>query len=211
MNSQQHPRLVEALSSDLSAILKKRTEGTLLSLIKQNKETRYFSESPVFSGFHDSVQNSKNEGHDEDQDDALIKSYYTAVPLTNYDSYEPFIKKFLESGCQEKDVQNVFAPGLPHGIGVTSSTTSGKPKYIAQYSYGSGSSVRNFSAGKTFQFFSYIYRQVIGVQNDKGNTIKSLPVGVASANLFRLWSGLDVDQDRLNIKLASTYFPLVPL
>jgi len=210
MPAPQPPPLVEDLSPALSAMLKGSTESTLLTLIKKNKDTRYFSESPVFLGFHTSLQNLRKEGDNGDRDDTLIESYYSAIPLTTYDSYEPFVKKFLESNCLEKDVRNMFAPGLPHGIGVTSSTSSGKAKYIAQYSYGSASSTRKFTSGKTCRFFSFIYRQMISLQNDNGDTIKKLPVGVATANLSRIWEGLDVDQDHLNIKLASTYLSLVP-
>ena len=201
--------LVEELSPALRTMLKGRTESTLLSLIKKNRDTRYFSESPVFFGFHTALQNLRKEGDNEDGDDALIESYYSAIPSTTYDSYEPFVKIFLERNCLEKDVRNMFAPGLPHGIGVTSSTSSGKAKYIAQYSYGSAST-QKFTSGKTCRFFSFNYRHLISVQNDKGDTIKTLPVGVASANLSRIWEGLDVDQDHLNIKLPSTHLSLVP-
>jgi len=206
----QPPPLVDGLSPALRAILKERTESTLLSLIKKNKDTRYFSESPVFLNFHTALQNLRKEGDNEDRDDALIESYYSAIPLTTYDSFEPFVKRFLESNCLEKDVQNMFAPGLPHGIAVTSST-SGTAKYIAMYSYGSVSTAPpKFTSGKTCRFFSFEYRQLISVQNDEGDTIKKLPLGIASANESRIWEGLDVDQDDLNIKLASAYLSLVP-
>ena len=208
--SQPPPQLVNDLSPALRAILKERTESTLLSLIKKNKDTRYFSESPVFLNFHTTLQNLRKEGDSEDRDDALIESYYSAIPLTTHESHEPFVKRFLESNCLEKDVQNMFAPGLPYGIAATSST-SGKVKYIAMYSYGSLSTAPpKFTSGKTCRFFSFSYRQLTSVQNDKGDTIKKLPVGIASANESRIWAGLDVDQDHLNIKLASTYLSLVP-
>ncbi|KAL4081085.1 GH3 auxin-responsive promoter [Scleroderma citrinum] len=198
------PQPVETLSPDLIAILKRRTEGTLHSLIKKNKDTRYFSESPVFTGFHTSLQNLSKEGNDKHRDDALIESFYTGVPFTSYESYEPFIKKFLESNCQEKDVENMFAPGLPHAIAVTSSTSSGKPKYFAQYSYGPVSYTPK-CGGKICQIFSLLYRQVTNVQGDKGDTIKKIPVALGTANIFRIWTGLEVDNDQLNIKLAGSH------
>ena len=210
MISPQPPPLVDDLSPALRAILKGRTESTLLSLIKKNKDTRYFSESPVFLDFHTALQNLRKEGDSEDRDDALIESYYSTIPLTTYDSYEPFVKKFLESNCLEKDLQNMFAPGLPYGIAITSSTSSAKSKYVALYSYGSVSTAPpKFTSGRTCRFFSFQYRQLTSVQNVKGDTIKKLPVGGATANESRIWEGLDVDQDHLNIKLASMYFSLV--
>jgi len=203
------PPLVDDLSPALRAILKGRTESTLLSLIKKNKDTRYFSESPVFLDFHTALQNLRKEGDSEDRDDALIESYYSAIPLTTYDSYEPFVKRFLESNCLEKDVQNMFAPGLPHGIAKTSSTSSAKAKYIALYSYKPVTAPPKLTSGKIYRPFSFKYHQLIGVQNDKGDTIKKFPVAAVSAIKARVRQGLDVDQDHLNIKLPSTYLSLV--
>ncbi|KIO11557.1 hypothetical protein M404DRAFT_126305, partial [Pisolithus tinctorius Marx 270] len=118
------PEPIQVLSPELLDKLKERTEGTLLDLIKKNKDTRYVAESPVFGGFRSALEHlSKDEGNDEVRDDTLLESYRSAIPLTTYDSYEPFIKKFLERNCQEDDVRDMFSPGLPYFVAVSSSTT----------------------------------------------------------------------------------------
>ncbi|KIK26206.1 hypothetical protein PISMIDRAFT_81879, partial [Pisolithus microcarpus 441] len=115
---------IGVLSPELFERVKERTEGTLLDLIKKNKDTRYVTESPVFDGFRSALGHlRKDRGDDEVRDDMLLESYRSAIPLTTYDSYEPFVKKFLERNCQEDDVRDMFSPGLPYFVAVSSSTT----------------------------------------------------------------------------------------
>ncbi|KAI5989834.1 GH3 auxin-responsive promoter [Pisolithus marmoratus] len=196
------PRPVHALSPDLVSVLKSSTEATMVAIIKKNQYTRYFSESPVFADFHSALRNFGREDDRSISDDILLETYRTMIPLTTYDSYEPFVAKLLTGTCQEDDIRDMFSSGLPHHIAVTSSTSSLKPKFYCKYQH-PGAMRYPFGDGRqTFWTFSLHYRQLVKVQNCNGDIISTIPVGTQSSGIFRARSGLEVENDHLNIKLA---------
>ncbi|KAG6331267.1 hypothetical protein ID866_7824 [Astraeus odoratus] len=203
----QIPQPVETLSSDLSNALKQSTAGTLLTLIKQNRHTRYFSESPAFGDFHSAVRNVSEQGNGKITDDELLESYRCTVPFTNYDSYEPFVKKFLESNCHENDVRDMFSPGLPDYVAVSSSTTSAKTKYIARYGSPSLTSMypKHKGIGMLCLVISFHYRQLIDVLDEKGETVKKIPVTLGSSGSMRMQTGLNLENDPINMKMAGDW------
>ncbi|KAG6328698.1 hypothetical protein ID866_10391, partial [Astraeus odoratus] len=115
------PEPITVLTPELLDRLKERTEGTLVNLIKQNKDTRYACESPAFGNFRSALAALENTA-DEVHDDRLLESYRSAIPLTTYDSYEPFINKFFDPHCKESEVKDMFSPGLPYFLAVSSAT-----------------------------------------------------------------------------------------
>ncbi|KAI5986935.1 GH3 auxin-responsive promoter, partial [Pisolithus albus] len=201
----QVPRPIHTLSPDLINILKNRVESTLVAVIKQNKHSRYFSESPVFADFHSALRNSGRDHDDDTPDDILLKTFRSTIPLTSYDSYEPFVNKFLEETCREDDVRDMFSPGLPYYIAVTSSTSSPKPKFFCKYQHQLPGHNVLHNAGQTFHSFSLHYRQLVQVQNRNGDTVAAIPAGLGSSGMFRMRNGLDVANDHLNMKSASDW------
>lgn len=199
------PEPIGVLSPELFERVKERTEGTLLDLIKKNKDTRYVTESPVFDGFRSALGHlRKDRGDDEVRDDMLLESYRSAIPLTTYDSYEPFVKKFLERNCQEDDVRDMFSPGLPYFVAVSSSTTGTKPKYFAKYKHPPGGSYETVdrganpvsdTGGKNCIVYSLNYRQLVSVLNRDGDAVKKLPVTLMSSGSIRMHNGIDVEKD----------------
>ncbi|KIO14172.1 hypothetical protein M404DRAFT_464795 [Pisolithus tinctorius Marx 270] len=204
MSSSQVPQPVHVLSPDLVGVLKNRVEATLVALIKKNKHTRYFSESPVFAAFHSAIRDFGREDYDAISDDILLEAFRTTIPFTNYNSYEPFVAKFLTETCQEDDVRDMFSPGLPHHIAVTSSTSSPKPKFFCKYQH-QDSMRRNLGdSGEIFWTFSLHYRQLVKIQDRNGDIIKTVPAGLGSSGGVRMLHGLEVENDHSNIKLAGT-------
>ncbi|KAI6044801.1 GH3 auxin-responsive promoter [Pisolithus marmoratus] len=202
MSPSQVPQPVHVLSPDLVSVVKNSTEATTVAIIKKNQYTRYFSESPVFAEFHSALRNVGWEDDRSISDNILLETYRTTIPLTTYDSYEPFVTKLLTGTCQEDDVRDMFSPGLPHHIAVTSSTSSLKPKFYCKYQH-LGAMRYPFGDGRqTFWTFSLHYRQLVKVQNCSGDIISTIPVGTQSSGIFRARSGLEVENDHLNIKLA---------
>ncbi|KAG6332763.1 hypothetical protein ID866_6328 [Astraeus odoratus] len=194
---------VDILSPGLAEILQQRTKATLVTLIKRHKHTRYFSESPVFSTFHGTLQNLMEGGDYEVPDGVFFETYRTTVPLTTYESYEPFVMKFFESNCRENDVRDMFALGLPHYMAVSSSTSGAKPKYIAKYR---SSALRTpYEEGQNIcRFISLHYRQAIAIQNESGDTVKRIPVNMEYAGKFRNHEGLYIENDEENITLKKS-------
>ncbi|KAF8837395.1 hypothetical protein BDN67DRAFT_991779 [Paxillus ammoniavirescens] len=205
------PEPIPVLTPELFDRLKGRTEGTLANLIKTNKDTRYVCESPVFNEFR-SALDALGETDDEVQDDMLLESYRTSIPLTTYDSYEPFVNKFFERNCRESDVKDMFSPGLPYFMAVSSATSSKNAKFFAKYRHAPGTSYESVdknanpvsdSGGKNCIVYSLNYRQLIDVQDDEGATVKKFPVTLMSAGSIRMQNGMDVEKDPWMIKLTA--------
>ncbi|KAL4065230.1 GH3 auxin-responsive promoter [Scleroderma citrinum] len=183
--------------------LKERTEGTLVNLIKQNKDTRYACESPAFSCFRSALSAHGHPG-DEVQDDMLLESYRTSIPLTTYDSYEPFVNKFFDPNCKESDVKDMFSPGLPYFIATSSATAGKTAKFFPKYRHAEGGSYKSVDSnanptsdtgGKNCIVYSLNYQQLIDVQNEDGDAVKKIPVTIMSAGSIRMQNNIDVEKD----------------
>ncbi|KAI6008115.1 GH3 auxin-responsive promoter [Pisolithus orientalis] len=135
----------------------------------------------------------------------LLDTFRTTIPLTTYDSYEPFAAKFLAETCQEDDVRDMFSPGLPHHIAVTSSTSGSKPKLFCKYQYPGSVHHLIGDGGETFRIFSLHCRQLVKIQNQSGDIIRTISVGLGSSGAIRAQYGLEVENDHLNIKSAGTW------
>ncbi|KAI6044793.1 GH3 auxin-responsive promoter [Pisolithus marmoratus] len=205
MFTSQVPRPIHVLSPDLVNVLKNSVEATMVAVIKKNQHTRFVSESPVFTEFHSALRNFGREDDRDFSDDVLLEAYRSTIPLTTYGSYEPFATKFLAETCQDDDVRDMFSPGLPHHIAVTSSTSSSKPKFHCKYRHQGSLRHALGDGSQTFSPFSLHYRQLVKVQNRNGNIISTMPVSIRSAGAFRMLHDLDVENDHLNIKLAEKW------
>ncbi|KAI6007578.1 GH3 auxin-responsive promoter [Pisolithus orientalis] len=205
MSPSQVPQPIHVLSPDLVGVLKNSVEATLVALIKKNKHTRYFSESPVFASFHSAIRNLGRGDYGGISDDIFLETYRTTIPLTTYSSYEPFVAKFLAETCQEDDIRDMFSPGLPHHIATTSSTSSPKPKFFCKYKHDQGSPYAYGDGRTTFWTFSLHYRQLVKIQNRNGDIIKTIPAGLESSGGARMRHGLTVENDHLNMKLAGEW------
>ncbi|KAI6154826.1 GH3 auxin-responsive promoter [Pisolithus tinctorius] len=199
------PQPVHVLSPDLVGVLKNRVEATWVALIKKNKDTRCFSESPVFAAFHSAIRNFGRDDDDGISDGILLDTFRTTIPLTTYDSYEPFAAKFLAETCQEDDVRDMFSPGLPHHIAVTSSTSGSKPKLFCKYQYQRSVHHLIGDGGETFRIFSLHCRQLVKIQSRSGDIIRTISVGLGSSGAIRVQYGLEVENDHLNIKSAGSW------
>ncbi|KAI6114072.1 GH3 auxin-responsive promoter [Pisolithus sp. B1] len=205
MPPSQVPSPVPVLSPVLVSVLKNGVEATMVAIIKKNRRSRYFCESPVFADFHNALRNFGTDDDGGIPDNALLETYRTTIPLTTYDSYEPFAAKFLAENCHEDDVRDMFSPGLPHHIAVTSSTSSPKPKLYCKYQH-QGSMRHAFGDGRnTFWTFSLHYRQLVEVQNRDGDIVSTISAGIGSSGALRMRSRLEVEDDHLNIKLAGDW------
>ncbi|KAH7890417.1 GH3 auxin-responsive promoter [Phlebopus sp. FC_14] len=196
------PEPIHALTPELFDRLKERTEGTLTSLIRKNKNSRYTRECPLFSDFNTAL--AAVDAVDEAQVDTLLESYRTCIPLTSYDSYEPFVTKFFEPNCKEADIKDMFSPGLPYFIAVSSATSSKTSKFFAKYSHESGTSYESVNknsnpesdrGGKNCIVYSLNYRQLVEVQDDQGSTVKKIPVTVMSSGTIRMQNNMGVEKD----------------
>ena len=203
MSLRRAPEPITALTPELLGRLKERTEGTLVNLIKQNKNTRYACESPVFGRFR-SAMSAHGFMDNKTQDDMLLESYRNAIPLTTYDSYEPFINKFFDHDCKESNVKDMLSPGLPYFVAISSATSSKTAKFFPKYRHAPGGSYKSVdenanptsdTGGKNCIVYSLNYRQLIDVQNDDGDVVKKIPVTPMSTGSIRMQNDIDIEKD----------------
>ncbi|KAI6144889.1 hypothetical protein BKA82DRAFT_28194 [Pisolithus tinctorius] len=186
MSPSQVPRPVHVLSPDLVGVLEDRVGATMLAVIKKNKHTHCFSESPAFAAFHSAICNFGREDN-------------------------PFVAKILSETCQEDDVRDMFSPGLPYHIAVASSTSSPKPKFFCQYLHEGSMRYGGGNGGEIFWTFSLHYHQLVKIQNRNGDIIRTIPAAMGSSEMVRLRNGLKVENDHLNIMLAAGEWATSPV
>ncbi|KAG2142922.1 GH3 auxin-responsive promoter [Suillus bovinus] len=194
--------LLDSLSAELSQQLKDRIDNVLLEIIRPNFASQFAQGAPELAGFREAIAQS-----DSKDDIDFLCSFREFIPTTNYEPYRPFIAKFLAVPCMEADVKNMFAPGLPYFLALTSMASRNAPKLfpkyrpppylLQQFSY-QGSSP---SEGTILAPFSLKHYQVLKIVCEDGQSSKDVAVCSASAGILRMEMNWDVenDEDRLDL------------
>ncbi|KAG1730351.1 GH3 auxin-responsive promoter [Suillus lakei] len=195
-----HPDIV--LSAELSQRLKDLLDQALLGFIRPNSVSQFAQHAPELANFREAIAQS-----DSKDDIEFLRSFRESIPTTNYEPYRPFIAKFFTTPCKESDVKNMFAPGLPYCLAV-SSTTSGKaPKTFPIYRPAPNVlhhplylSLRH-SEGSTLSPSSLSFGQGLKIDFEDGQSSKVLPVCSVTVGFLRMQMDWDVeyDKDRLDL------------
>ncbi|KAF8443870.1 GH3 auxin-responsive promoter-domain-containing protein [Boletus edulis BED1] len=192
-----------ALTPELLDRLRERVHNTLLYIISKNKHTRYVRESPVFNDFR-STLDALGDSNDVVHDDTLLETFRAAIPLTSYDSYEPFLNKLVAPNPNVNDVKDMFSPGLPYFIACSSATSGKKGKLFAKYNHAARSSLQvvdehanpvSAQGGKNCIVYSLTYREIIQVTDDDGVSVARFPISSMSGGVIRMKNGIHVDRD----------------
>ena len=208
-----NPSLAPALTPELLDRLRERVQNTLLHLIETNRRTRYIRESPVFADFRTALDALS----DSSDVESLLESFRTTVPLTSYGSYEPFVDKLITPNSRERDVKDMFSPGLPYFVACSSATSGKKSKLFAKYRHAARSSLQDVDehanpvstqGGKNCVVYSLVYRDIIHVVDDERTTVAQFPLTNMSSGAIRMQHGMDVDKDPFFITLTGIYIPL---
>ncbi|KAH7904365.1 GH3 auxin-responsive promoter [Hygrophoropsis aurantiaca] len=189
---------IATLTPGLQIQLKEHTEGLLSNIINTNLQTRFVQEFDGLRKFRDAIELLKPRSAHE-----AWECYRDSVPLTNYDTYEPFISRFLADPCREEDVKDLLSPGLPFYI-AKSSGTSGKaaklfPKYH-RHLIGAAPG-RNIFTAKTCHILSLTYLRAIDVLRNEGKATKVI-VTSSSSGRVRMHYDLCVEKDPEMIKMT---------
>jgi hypothetical protein len=120
--------LLHSLSAELSQRLKDLLDQALLGFIRPNSESQFAQHAFELANFREAIA-QKNSNDDTE----FLRSFREFIPTTNYDPYRPFIAKFFATPCKESDVKNMFAPGLPYCLAVSSATSGKAPKTFPIY------------------------------------------------------------------------------
>ncbi|KIJ13239.1 hypothetical protein PAXINDRAFT_13998 [Paxillus involutus ATCC 200175] len=207
------PAPCSSLTPELRKILTEKTDRLLLSIIRANFNTQYASQASSLIAFRDVVS-----AHGMEVDSTLLQDFQSHVALMDYESYKPLVARFNEQPCKESEVENLFAPGLPFFLALTSTTSGKAPKMFANYHHirpelpsrrtlsGAGG-----SEGRTAWVFCYAYRELKDVERESGQVVKRLPVGGGSGGTIRAKFGWSIDDDESRMSMISTSFYSISL
>ncbi|KAF8836524.1 hypothetical protein BDN67DRAFT_974069 [Paxillus ammoniavirescens] len=186
-----------SLSPKLRTLLTEKTDRLLLRIIRANFNTQYALQAPSLASFRDVVS-----AHGTEVDVTLLQDFRSHVALMDYESYKPFVAKFNEKPCKESEVKNLFAPGLPFALALSSSTSGNAPKMFAKYHHIPKEvpvrrSVfdRRDVKGPENVMFCYGYKELKDVERECDQVVKQIPVGIASGAILRMAAGWSVDSD----------------
>ena len=131
-----------------------------------------------------------------------MDDFRNLIPLTDYESYCPFVTKFLDRPSKLSEVQHLLAPGLPTFICISSSTSSNEPKRFPKYprTWMTGPVIAAPpETGTIVAIFSLGYKDVLEVATDSGEIAYRIPVSPGSVwywRIYRTWS-VETDATRM--------------
>lgn len=202
--------LLDSLSTELSQQLKDCIDKILLEIIQPNFASQFAQGAPELAGFREAIAQS-----DSKDDINFLRSFREFIPITNYEPYRPFIAKFLATPCMEADVKNMFAPGLPYFLAMTSMASRNVPKLFPKYRPPphllQQSSYQGFfpSDGTTLAPFSLRDWQVLKIGCEDGQSSKDVAVCSTSIGILRMGMNWDVEHDKDRLDLWGK--PMAPI
>ena len=143
----------------------------------------------------------------------LLNDFRNYVPVTDYESYRPWIARFRENPCKEWQVGNLFAPGLPYYFVVSSATSVKESKLFPAYQntsfeYPPPRPIFDFNGteGLTAWIFYYGYREIKEVERKPGQVVRRIPPSLSSAGRLRIRFDWDIESDESRLSTISAYY-----
>lgn len=192
------PNLLDSLPAGLSQQLKDHVHQVLLDITRPNSASQFAQNAPELAKFR--AASSKD-------DVEFLRHFRELVPITTYECYKPFVAKFFVTPCMEVDVKDMFAPGLPCFLAISSATSGSEPKFFARYPpplqylqhpiYLAASP----SGGTMLAPSSLRYSEVLQIDREDGQSSQGLVVCSVSSGFVRMQMDWDVehDLDRLDL------------
>ncbi|KAG2138537.1 GH3 auxin-responsive promoter [Suillus clintonianus] len=194
--------LLHSLSAELSERLKDLLDQTLLGMIRPNSASQFARHAPELEKFREAITRSEAEDNID-----FLQNFREFVPTTNYEPYRPYIAKFFATPCKESDVKNMFAPGLPYCLAVSSMTSGKSAKTFPTYRPAPHLLHHPLylslphSEGSTLSPSSLGLWQVLTLECEDGQSSKVLPVCSVTVGFLRMQMNWEVehDKDRLDL------------
>ena len=186
-----------SLTPELKTAVQEDTFSRLRSIIGANVTTRYASLSSSLADFRKAIV-----GKNIDEDVTVVDDFRNLIPLTDYESYCPFVTKFFDRPCKLSEVQDLLAPGLPTFICVSSSTSSNEPKRFPKYPRTMTGPVIAAppETGTIVAIFSLGYKDVLEVATDSGEIAYRIPVSPGSVWYWRTYRNWSVETDATRMR-----------
>ncbi|KAG1731727.1 GH3 auxin-responsive promoter [Suillus lakei] len=188
--------LLDSLSAEISQQLKDFVDQALLGFIRPNSASQFAQHAPELANFRETIAHS-----DSKDDIEFLRSFRESVPTTNYEPYRPYIAKFFATHCKESDVKNLFAPGLPYCLAVSSMTSGKSAKTFPTYRPAPHLLHHPLylslphSEGSTLSPSSVGHWQTLKIDYEDGQSSKLLPVCSVTVGFLRMQMNWDVEHD----------------
>lgn len=195
-SSQTHQPLLQSLTPELRPTVIEKTESILLQIVRANLNTQYASKTPFLAVFRDAIP-----AHGSTSNTELVRDFRRYVPLSDYDAYKPFMAAFNACPCKEVELENLFAPGLPDILIVSSATSGKEPKLFPRYNFTSVPSIF-FGEGPVAAVYFQGYHDLKCVEREPGQVVKKIRVSTGSSGLARAmlgWTDVDEDDGRMSV------------
>ncbi|KAG1795470.1 GH3 auxin-responsive promoter [Suillus plorans] len=193
--------LLDSLPAELSQQLKDRVDRALLEFIRPNSASQFAQEAPELAKFREAI--AQNDSMDDRE---FLRIFREFVPTTNYEPYRPFIAKFFATPCKEADVKNMFAPGLPYFLAMSSMTSGKSVKTFLKYLPPSHLLQHPLylalppSEGTTLSPSSLKYSRILTIDCEDGQS-KQVTVCSLSIGFLRMAMNWDVEHDNERLDL----------
>ena len=185
---------LSSLSPELRKLLKEGTDHRLRQIINANITTRFAVSSSTLVDFRLAVADK-----DVENDATILDDFRRQVRLTDYESYYPFIAKFMERPCKLSEVENLLAPGVPDFLFRSSSTSGKEPKFFPKYCQAlrdpSITDLRPGSGLKIMDVYSISYKELLEVVTDSGEVVHTITSTVSSCGRWRTSMNWTIETD----------------
>ena len=192
-----------ALTPKLKESSEKQAKATLFKILTSLLGTIFFQEAPALDTLRDVLGDAYSPLlPDGSENYELLFKFFSCVPPTTYEDYQPFVARLLDTEFPKlSDVNNLLSPGLPAHIIHSSGTSGGRFKYFPKYlvSSGVGTCLKWHSPdvpGFKLCPFNLLnlnrWKQVV---DDDGCAIQDIPVTIASTGAMRFYLGIGPRDD----------------
>lgn len=193
------PDLIVSNPPSLAEQLKCQTDGLRSRIVRTNYNTQFAQTIPELTEFRHATAGLV----DEMDDDILSESFRKTVRFTSYDSYAPFLARFSEKPCRASAIVDLFAPGLPDYLAVSSSTSGGLAKTFPKYNRFSknkslevGScAISNTLQRRTTAYLWYLWCDQINVEDETNRPAATIYLTCGTVADQRTTLNLDLEKD----------------
>ena len=175
-----------ALTPELKKSLEKQANATLFQVLTKLLGTIFFHEAPALA----TLRSALGDGYsplspDGSENYEPLFKFFSCVPLTTYDDYQPFVARLLDTKFPKlSDVNNLLSPGLPAFIVHTSGTSGGGfnhfPKYPNSSSTGLHWDSPDTPGYKLCRFTTLNLSHRRQVLDGDGHIIRDISISIAS-------------------------------
>jgi len=189
------------LTPELKESSEKQAKATLFQILSKLLGTIFFREAPALATLRDALGDAFTPLLPDGLENyKLLCKFFSCVPSTSYEDYQPFVSRLLDNKFPRlSDVNDLLSPGLPAYIVHNSGTSGGRFKHLPKYPDSSDigrrwddPDVPGFKLCRITILNLSRWRQVV---DDDNNIIQDIPVAISPTVTMRFRLGIGPRDD----------------